>query len=153
MFIVFLLHIHWLLFFCYRLRGAGLLALARLVDGGDSSRIGLDRSLLTALVDRWRPKTHTFHLPCGEMVPTLQDVSFILGLPLVGEAVGPRVIPPTWMYDLEARFADVDLQDEFRPIVPHPTSARGPSKRWLLQFYITLLTPSQYVILSNYIFL
>ena len=79
-------------------------------------------------------KTHTFHLPCGEMAPTLQDVSFILGLPLVGEAVGPRVIPPTWMYDLEARFADVDLQDEFRPIVPHPTSARGPSKRWLLQF-------------------
>ena len=89
------------------MRSAGLLAFAHLVDGG--SRIGLDRSLLTALVDRWRPETHTFHLPCGEMAPTLQDVSFLLGLPLVGEAVGPLVIPPTWMYDLEARFADVDL--------------------------------------------
>ena len=46
--------------------------------------IQLDRSLLTALVDRWRPKTHMFHLPCGEMTPTLQDVAYLLGLPIVG---------------------------------------------------------------------
>ena len=129
------------------------MTLARLVDATESLRLAVDRSLLTALVDRWRPETHTFHLPCGEMAPTLQDVSFLLGLPLVGEAVGLRVIPTTWMHDLQARFADVDLQHEYRPIAPHPTFARGPSKRWLLQFYITLLTPSQYVILSNYIFL
>ena len=39
------------LFFC-RLREAGLLTLSRLVEVGP---IQLDRSLLTALVDRWRP--------------------------------------------------------------------------------------------------
>src|SRR6185436_17225365 len=49
------------LFFC-RLREAGLLTLSRLVEVGP---IQLDRSLLTALVDRWRSETHTFHLPCG----------------------------------------------------------------------------------------
>ena len=44
----------------------------------------MDGALLTAFVDRWRPETHTFHLPCGEMTVTLQDVAMILGLPLDG---------------------------------------------------------------------
>ena len=56
-----------------RLCEAGLLTLSHLVEGGP---IQLDRSLLTALVDRWRPETHTFHLPCGEMTPTLPDVAY-----------------------------------------------------------------------------
>lgn len=34
----------------------------------------------TTLVDRWRPETHSFHLPCGEMTLTIQDASMILGL-------------------------------------------------------------------------
>ena len=92
-------------FVYYRLREVGLLTLSRLVEVGP---IQLDRSLLTALVDRWRPKTHTFHLPCGEMTPTLQDMAYLLGLPIVGEAVGPRVVTASWKDELEARFALVD---------------------------------------------
>src|SRR6185503_559309 len=92
-----------------RLREAGLLTLSRLVEVGP---IQLDRSLLTVLVDRWRPETHTFHLPCGEMTPTLQDVAYLLGLPIVGEAVGPRVVAASWKDDLEARFALVDCVEE-----------------------------------------
>lgn len=42
---------------------------------------------LTALVDRWRPETHTFHLPCGEMTITLQDVAMILGVRIRGMPV------------------------------------------------------------------
>ncbi|KAK1697930.1 hypothetical protein QYE76_014627 [Lolium multiflorum] len=42
----------------------------------------MNAAALTALVDRWRPETHTFHLRAGEMAPTLQDVSMILGLPI-----------------------------------------------------------------------
>ena len=68
------------IFVCCRLRESGLLTLGRLVEGG---LVQLDRSLLTALVDRLRPETHTFHLPCGEMTPTLQDVAYLLGLPIV----------------------------------------------------------------------
>ncbi|KAK1604366.1 hypothetical protein QYE76_028039 [Lolium multiflorum] len=45
----------------------------------------MNAAALTALVDRWRPETHTFHLRAGEMTPTLQDVSMILGLPIQGE--------------------------------------------------------------------
>jgi hypothetical protein len=37
---------------------------------------------ITAMMDRWRPKTHSFHLPCGEMMVTLEDVTMILVLPI-----------------------------------------------------------------------
>ena len=42
---------------------------------------------ITALVDRWRPETHTFHFYAGEMTVTLQDVSLITGLPIKGEPI------------------------------------------------------------------
>ncbi|KAK9284234.1 hypothetical protein L1049_023403 [Liquidambar formosana] len=51
------------------------------------SRIGfirLDPALITALVERWRQETHTFHLPIGEVTITLQDVAVLWGLPIDG---------------------------------------------------------------------
>ena len=30
----------------------------------------LVHATLTTLIDRWRPETHYFHLPCGEMTVT-----------------------------------------------------------------------------------
>ncbi|MFQ6663858.1 hypothetical protein Gotur_031195 [Gossypium turneri] len=38
--------------------------------------------LLSALVEQWRPETHTFHFPCGECMMTLEDVALQLGLPI-----------------------------------------------------------------------
>jgi hypothetical protein len=38
----------------------------------------MDRCLLTTWVDRWRLKTHTFYLLCGDMAPTLEDVVYLL---------------------------------------------------------------------------
>ena len=144
------------MYLSFRLHSAGLLTLARLVEGGPVGRDGRDRprmvidpSLITALIDRWRPETHTFHLPCGEMTPTLQDVSYLLGLPIVGEAVGPRVIGRTWMEDLEVRFAAFDRLDHLGALEAHP-STRGPSKKWLLQFQVRCLT---YLVLVIYHYL
>ncbi|XP_012458145.2 protein MAINTENANCE OF MERISTEMS-like [Gossypium raimondii] len=43
--------------------------------------------LLSALVEQWRPETHTFHFPCGECTVTLEDVAVQLGLPIDGSPV------------------------------------------------------------------
>uniref|UniRef100_A0A453CPF3 Aminotransferase-like plant mobile domain-containing protein n=1 Tax=Aegilops tauschii subsp. strangulata TaxID=200361 RepID=A0A453CPF3_AEGTS len=46
----------------------------------------VNHAALTALVDRWRPETHSFHLPCGEMTMTLEDMAMISSLPINGQA-------------------------------------------------------------------
>ncbi|CAN0825872.1 Protein MAINTENANCE OF MERISTEMS [Linum grandiflorum] len=43
--------------------------------------------LSTALIERWRLETNTFHMYHGEMAITCEDVSFITGLPVDGGAV------------------------------------------------------------------
>ncbi|XP_052489895.1 protein MAIN-LIKE 2-like [Gossypium raimondii] len=43
--------------------------------------------LLSALVERWRPETHTFHFPCGECTVTLEDIAMQLGLQIDGRPV------------------------------------------------------------------
>ncbi|KAL0336160.1 UNVERIFIED_CONTAM: Serine/threonine-protein phosphatase 7 long form [Sesamum radiatum] len=50
-------------------------------------RIQYDCHLITALVERWRSETHSFHFRVGEATITLQDVQVIWGLPIDGEPV------------------------------------------------------------------
>ncbi|KAJ1399036.1 Aminotransferase-like, plant mobile domain [Sesbania bispinosa] len=44
----------------------------------------VDRGLLSAFVERWHKDTCSFHLPVGEMTITLDDVSSLLHLPVIG---------------------------------------------------------------------
>ncbi|KAJ4768619.1 Serine/threonine-protein phosphatase 7 long form-like protein [Rhynchospora pubera] len=46
--------------------------------------VNIDMPLLKAMVEFWRPETHTFHFPVGEMTVTLQDVAFLYGLRSTG---------------------------------------------------------------------
>jgi len=59
--------------------GTGLSSLiACLVDTGD-------RGLLSSFVERWHWETSSVHLPVGELTITLDDVSSLLHLPVVGD--------------------------------------------------------------------
>jgi hypothetical protein len=132
---------------------AGLLPLARLVGGtldewvdhpemddhGEplqlrkrpTKRFSYDRSLLTCLVDRWRPETHTFHFPLGEMAPTLQDVSYLLGLPLAGAAIDPLDAESGWLGTIQTRFLAAVPTARGLDNDPH-----GPRFKWLGQFQV-----------------
>jgi hypothetical protein len=51
------------------------------------TRFQYDFSLLSVLLDHWRPETHTFHFTIGEMTVTLRDTSLLMGLPCEGESL------------------------------------------------------------------
>ncbi|KAK5825844.1 hypothetical protein PVK06_020712 [Gossypium arboreum] len=59
--------------------GFGLAALIRVFE--------LRGDLISALVERWCPKMHTFDLLCEEYTITLEDVAMQLGLHVDGDAV------------------------------------------------------------------
>ncbi|TVU26256.1 hypothetical protein EJB05_28793, partial [Eragrostis curvula] len=114
---------------------AGLLPLARLVNAGLPR---MDSAALTALVDRWRPETHTFHLPCGELTVTLQDVAMILGLPIDGLAMIGMVQPQGWRDMVEAALGlrppevEEDVKDR---------KTTGVSSAWLAEHFSNLEDP------------
>nr|XP_016482416.1 PREDICTED: serine/threonine-protein phosphatase 7 long form homolog [Nicotiana tabacum] len=62
---------------------------SRLQDTGfyriiEISQLQFDWALITAMIKRWRPETHTFHLPIDEATITLEDVEILFGLPVDG---------------------------------------------------------------------
>ncbi|KAK4391643.1 Serine/threonine-protein phosphatase 7 long form [Sesamum angolense] len=54
-------------------------------------RIQYDCHLITALVERWRSETHSFHFRVGEATITLQDVQYIGFAPEDGALKGSRL--------------------------------------------------------------
>jgi Plant mobile domain len=70
-----------------RLRGLRFLHLTRLqeihVQEMDACNLMIDTGLLSALIEFWRPITHTFHFNFGEMIVTLEISSQILFLILL----------------------------------------------------------------------
>ena len=64
--------------------------------------IAIDWPLITSLVEKWQPETHTFHFPVREMTITLQDVAILLGLRIHGPAV-----TGTCVFDVAALCAEL----------------------------------------------
>ncbi|XP_016730382.1 protein MAINTENANCE OF MERISTEMS-like [Gossypium hirsutum] len=71
----------------------------------------LRNDLMSALVERWRPETHTFYLSCGECTVTLKDVALHFGLPIdrsVVMGVSAIAEPVTLCYSLLGASPDDD---------------------------------------------
>ncbi|XP_061349327.1 protein MAIN-LIKE 2-like [Gastrolobium bilobum] len=56
----------------------------------------IDHALISALVERWRLETQTFHMVDSEMTITLEDVHHLLGLPTDGQVVFGRAGQHNW---------------------------------------------------------
>ena len=63
----------------------------------------LKTSYIELKTNMWRPETHTFHLPCGEMTIMMQDVKMIPCLRLGGLSVSRILDNDHWM-DLVEQF-------------------------------------------------
>ncbi|XP_016506913.2 serine/threonine-protein phosphatase 7 long form homolog [Nicotiana tabacum] len=61
----------------------------RLQDTGfyriiEIGRLQFDWVLITAMIERWQPETHTFYVPIREATITLEDVEVLFGLSVDG---------------------------------------------------------------------
>ncbi|CAN1807867.1 Serine/threonine-protein phosphatase 7 long form homolog [Linum perenne] len=97
----------------------------------------VDHDLITALVERWRLETHTFHMPEGECTLSLQDVNIISGLRIDGGVVTSWTASNSWIKmiadflgpRLKAGSAHMKgsqlkltwLTQTFNELPPHPT--------------------------------
>jgi hypothetical protein len=100
------------------------------------TQFNYDALLIAAFIDRWRPETHTFHFPVGEMTLSLKDATMLGGLPCAGQAMGPIDLPATWQADFLARFANVPRNDRASaPYVPF-VDTHESTWTWIHQFSV-----------------
>jgi hypothetical protein len=71
-------------------------------------------------MDRWRPETHTFHFPVGEMTLSLEDAAMLGELSCAGQAMGPIDIPATWQADFLTRKSERSRVGAVRALRRHP---------------------------------
>jgi hypothetical protein len=95
----------------------------------------MDSAFITALVERRRPETLTFHLPTGECTITLEDVNMLLGLRVDGKALtGPTEV--SWKEDCEKLLG----------VMPPKEERKDKTLRlaWLRETFSSLIDESSY---------
>ncbi|XP_074265699.1 serine/threonine-protein phosphatase 7 long form homolog [Silene latifolia] len=102
----------------------------------------LNVDLITTLVERWRPETHTFHITIGEATVTLHDVQVLLGLRIRGD-----VVSGTTAYNWRA------LVIELLGNTPGDDDIKGASLRigWLLDKFSSLPEDANEQVLHQYV--
>ncbi|CAN1195230.1 Serine/threonine-protein phosphatase 7 long form homolog [Linum perenne] len=81
------------------------------------------KELVTALLERWRPETNTFHLIQGEATITSEGVEVLMGLPTTGL---PIIAAPD-RRSTRVTYASSDLASHLQPepLVARQSKFRG----------------------------
>ena len=117
------------------------LQLSGFIGVAHCSYFPVDHDLISALVERWWPETHTFHLPVGECTITLEDVSIQLGLPIDG-------LPVTG-----STYHDwIDLCERLLGVTPPDDEMRGGglSMSWLSSYFHTIPPGADEIVLQRH---
>jgi hypothetical protein len=125
-------------------RHVGFLPLAHLMSGDLTM---MDSAVLMALVNRWRPETHTFHLPCGETMVTLQDVAMILGLPINDAPIFGTVSPAGWRDSVPAA---ISLRPLDIPVDQKDRKMMDAHSVWLTAHFDTCMKDAEDAVVQRY---
>ncbi|KAH1233117.1 Protein MAIN-LIKE 1 [Glycine max] len=92
-----------------------------------------DRGLFSAFVEQWHRETSSFHLPVGELTITLDDVSSLLHLPVIGDL---HAFEPLHVDDAVQMLVDL-LMVSPESARAETTQCRGPYVRlqWVHDIY------------------
>ncbi|KAF1858604.1 hypothetical protein Lal_00044637 [Lupinus albus] len=74
--------------------------------------VEINNHMFTAMVERWRPKTHTFHFPNGECNITLED---LLGVAPTDRQINGQRVQHTWLESIYQQLpedADEELVEQ-----------------------------------------
>uniref|UniRef100_A0ACD5V3Y8 Uncharacterized protein n=1 Tax=Avena sativa TaxID=4498 RepID=A0ACD5V3Y8_AVESA len=126
------------------IKGLGLLPFITLVS---RSTPNLNAAAITALVDRWRLETHTFHLRTEGITPTLHDVSMIFGLPIAGEPLCISTDSDGWHNAMELLIgmAPEELEDKSKDRVP-----AGATYAWIVSNFRQCPNPAEVEVIETH---
>uniref|UniRef100_A0A453JMU6 Aminotransferase-like plant mobile domain-containing protein n=1 Tax=Aegilops tauschii subsp. strangulata TaxID=200361 RepID=A0A453JMU6_AEGTS len=88
----------------------------------------LNAATITALTDRWRPETHSFHLRTGEMTMTLQDIAMIASLTIEGNPLCMSTDSDGWREHMHALIGMV-------PPEPRETETEDKKKERVADYF------------------
>uniref|UniRef100_A0ACD5UC27 Uncharacterized protein n=1 Tax=Avena sativa TaxID=4498 RepID=A0ACD5UC27_AVESA len=122
----------------------GLLPVITLVS---RSTPNLNAAAITALVDRWRPETHTFHLRTGKITPTLQDVSMIFGLPIAREPLCMSIDFDGWRNAMQLLIGMTpeELEDRSKDRVP-----ADATYAWIVENFAHCSNPAEVEVIETH---
>ncbi|KAI5410898.1 hypothetical protein KIW84_056151 [Lathyrus oleraceus] len=93
----------------------------------------MDYKFILDLLERWRPETHTFLLPIGECIITLEDMYMLLGLRIDGKAVNGRFNQDNNIYN--ELLGSPLLDDETEGDTFGQARGKGINLKYLKQYY------------------
>jgi len=107
----------------------------------------VDKGLLSAFVERWHPGTNSFHLPIREMTITLDDVSTLLHLPVIGRFYTYPTLDAETTTDLLVEVLNVDRSNAGT----ETRQCRGGHVRfsWLREVYEDACSNKQWTIVAR----